>query len=173
MENDGSRSFGRIRVAESQVKEAPLNVAKMFSKITFLPLRAEHIYISGYFEYQGWSPVFRRLSAGEGIPEYVIHAKELPNGGMDDVTVEELAKLSTDESVRNQKVPIDYKHSYANRNGPRPASCADCDKSNSSDPCCGRKAGYCTTSVRSESPRGCRSCDYNQCLPPSSEEVPK
>jgi len=78
--------YGKIDVSHTLIFEDYETVSKVFSKICFLPVRAESLYHRDCIEYEGYCPKFEELPLGSEIPKYELEVTKV-NGKLGKVNV--------------------------------------------------------------------------------------
>jgi len=76
----GSHYIGEFELMMDTVENEPELVADIFSKMKFIPTKAEMLWGKGVFVYQGYSKIFNKIDIGKTIPFYKIQIKMSEEG---------------------------------------------------------------------------------------------
>ena len=75
MSYHGSHRVGEFKIMMDTIENEPDLVADIFSRMGFIPVRAELLWGEGVFVYQGISKLFDDVDAGQAVPFYRIEIK--------------------------------------------------------------------------------------------------
>jgi hypothetical protein len=71
--------LGRFFISDSFVEDYE-TCSEVLSQMKFVPIRVEHLWGRGAFEYVGHSLLFEEIEFGSEIPEYAIIFREQEDG---------------------------------------------------------------------------------------------
>ena len=67
-----SQQLGKFYIEEHLIRTHPHVVAAALRDMSFVPLRAEMMFIGRFIEYTGISPMFEECPKGRLVPEYKV-----------------------------------------------------------------------------------------------------
>jgi len=82
--------IGRMSIDLHMIEKDPAKVSALFSKMQFVPVRAETMFHSKTVDYMGISPLFGDISHGAKVPEYVAICKNNDCGELESVGVKRI-----------------------------------------------------------------------------------
>lgn len=85
-----SQQLGKIGITGRSVHENPQEIADIFKKLEFLPVKAELNFVSNNIEYLGISSQFREIKPGEKVNYYKLIVQKDKEGIVVSVAVEEV-----------------------------------------------------------------------------------
>jgi len=90
------KRYGMIEVTREVIEINPGELARIFGRISFLPLSAVASFPRNIIEYIGYSPRFDEISEGQKAPRYFLSATK-ENG--------RIGKILVERDERNNKQP--------------------------------------------------------------------